>query len=67
MPEDGFRETDRFAREPFETSTKCERFALNLLGVDFPDSLRGGREMPVVDSRRIRIKMHQAKGLEQLR
>ena len=41
-------------------------FALNLLGVDFPNSMSRGGEMTVIDSGRICVEVHEAKGLEQL-
>src|SRR6476661_1321402 len=41
-------------------------FALNLLGVDFPDGMRSGGEMAVVDPSGIGVEMHETKRREQL-
>jgi len=41
-------------------------FALNLLGVDFAYSMGRGGEVAVVHSGRIRVKVHEAKRLEQM-
>jgi hypothetical protein len=39
--------------------------AFDLLGVDFADSVASGRQMAFIDSSRIRVKVDNAKGLEQ--
>ena len=66
MHEDGLRETEGFTSKPLEASTQRERFAFNLLGVNFAHRRDGRGEMAVVDSGRIGVEMPQAKRLEQL-
>jgi len=39
--------------------------AFDLLSVDFPDRVSSSGELAVIDPSRIRVEVHQAKGLEQ--
>ena len=66
MHENRFRETNSFARQPFDARAQREMFALNLLGVELTDRVGGGGKRAVVDSSGIRVEVPQAKGVAQL-
>jgi hypothetical protein len=66
MHEHGLRETNSFARESLDTSAQGQMFSFDLLRVEFADGVGRGREVAVIDSCRIGVKVHEPKRLEHL-
>ena len=66
MHEDGFGATKSFACQAFAARTQRQRFAFNLLRVEFPDGVSSSRQVTAVDSGRIGVEVLQPKRLAQL-
>ena len=66
MQEHGFGETNWFACQSLDPGPQRQMFAFDLLRVAFADGMGRSRQVPLIDSGSIGIKVHEPTGLQQV-